>query len=144
MFERSAGESRLLEKSKTEETLELSISKASMSTFMNFDIQNPYPKTQKCFFPLIFHLKKFFFFIFPKWELEKDSCAGSSAQIPALGDNWDWPLPWADKHFSITYKSLRQQTLAELYIQRFGDLYWGQSNPELEFQEYHCGGTCSP
>lgn len=67
MFERSAGESRLLEKSKTEETLELSISKASMSTFMNFDIQNPYPKTQKCFFPLIFHLKKiFFFFIFPK------------------------------------------------------------------------------
>lgn len=76
MFERSAGESRLLEKSKTEETLELSISKASMSTFMNFDIQNPYPKTQKCFFPLIFHLKKIFFLFFQNENWKKAAVQG--------------------------------------------------------------------
>lgn len=43
-------ESRLLEKSKTEEALEFSISKASMSTSMIFDTQNPHPKTLFLFF----------------------------------------------------------------------------------------------
>lgn len=100
-----------------------------MLTLMIFDTQNPHPKPQKsCFFSLIL-LKNIFFCIFLKEELQK------SNQLYRIfpPDPQPWGLPWGDKHFSITYISLRQQTLGEVYTKKSGDLDWEQSNPGLEY-----------